>query len=78
MAPKDIIEQDEEFEYVGFWPRLGATIIDSVLLSMVICPLLYTIYGSQYFTDDRFIAGGGDFIVSYVLPAIAIIAFWVY
>ena len=78
MAPKDITEQDEEFEYVGFWPRLGATIIDSVLLSMVIYPLLYTIYGSQYFTDDRFIAGGGDFIVSYVLPAIAIIAFWIY
>jgi uncharacterized RDD family membrane protein YckC len=78
MAPKDITEQNEEFEYVGFWPRLGATIIDSVFLSMIVYPLLYTIYGNQYFTDDRFIAGGGHFLVSYVLPAIAIIAFWVY
>jgi len=78
MAPEDITEQNEEFEYVGFWPRLGATIIDSILLSMIVYPLLYTIYGNQYFTDERFISGGGDFIVSYVLPAIAIIAFWVY
>ena len=78
MAPKDITEQNEEFEYVGFWPRLGATVIDSVFLSMIVYPLLYTIYGNQYFTDDRFIAGGGHFLVSYVLPAIAIIAFWVY
>ena len=78
MAPKDITEQNEEFEYVGFWPRLGATIIDSILLSMIVYPLLYTIYGNQYFTDERFISGGGDFMVSYVLPAIAIIAFWIY
>jgi len=78
MAPEDITEQNEEFEYVGFWPRLGATIIDSILLSMFVYPLLYTIYGNQYFTDERFISGGSDFIVSYVLPAIAIIAFWVY
>ena len=78
MAPKDITEQNEEFEYVGFWPRLGATVIDSVFLSMIVYPLLYTIYGNQYFTDDRFIAGGGHFLVSYVLPAIVIIAFWVY
>ena len=78
MTANDITEQFKEFEYVGFWPRLGATIIDSVLLSMIIYPLLYTIYGNQYFTDDRFIAGGGHFLVSYVVPAIAIIAFWVY
>jgi uncharacterized RDD family membrane protein YckC len=78
MDPKDITEQNEEFEYVGFWPRLGATVIDSILLSMVVYPLLYTIYGNQYFTDDRFIAGGGHFLVGYVLPAIAIIAFWIY
>ena len=78
MAPKDITPQNDDFEYVGFWPRLGATIIDSILLSMIVYPLLYTIYGNQYFTDERFISGGGDFIVSYVLPAIAIIAFWIY
>jgi uncharacterized RDD family membrane protein YckC len=70
--------QDEEFEYVGFLPRLGATIIDSILLSMIIYPLLYTMYGKEYFLGERFIAGSGDFIVSYVLPAIAIIVFWIY
>jgi len=78
MDPTDITAQEEEFEYVGFWPRLGATLIDSVLLSMIVYPLLYTIYGTRHFTDDRFIAGGGHFLVSYVLPAIAIIAFWIY
>jgi uncharacterized RDD family membrane protein YckC len=78
MDTQDITKQDEEFEYVGFCPRLGATIIDSIFLSMIVFPLLYAIYGKDYFASERFIAGGSDFIVSYVLPAIAIIAFWIY
>ena len=32
-------------QYVGFWARIGAALIDSVLLLMIIAPLLYWFYG---------------------------------
>jgi len=68
----------EELEYVGFWLRLGASLIDTVLFSMVIYPVLYALYGQEYFTSEQFIAGAGDFILTHVFPAIAVIVFWIY
>jgi len=72
--------QDEDFEYVGFWARFGAAIIDSIIMMIVIMPLLISIYGWAYFTaDDKpFISGPADFLLSYVLPAAATILFWLY
>jgi uncharacterized RDD family membrane protein YckC len=68
----------EELEYVGFWPRLGASLIDTVLGAMILYPILYALYGREYFASENLVAGGGDFIMTHVLPAIAIIVFWVY
>jgi uncharacterized RDD family membrane protein YckC len=70
--------QSEELEYVGFWPRLGASIIDTILSLVVLYPILYALYGREYFDNEHLIAGGGDFILTHVLPAIAIIIFWIY
>jgi uncharacterized RDD family membrane protein YckC len=75
---RDNMQQTEKLEYVGFLPRLGATIIDSILLAIIIYPLLYAIYGREYFAGGHLIAGVGDFIVNYILPAVAIIVFWIY
>lgn len=70
--------QEQDVEYAGFWVRLGATIIDSLLLVAVTIPLLLSIYGRAYFDPERtgFIAGLADFLISWVLPAIAVILFW--
>jgi uncharacterized RDD family membrane protein YckC len=68
----------EELEYVGFWARLWASIIDTVLSAMVLYPLLYALYGREYFAGEHLIAGTGDFILTHILPAIAIIIFWFY
>lgn len=65
-----------ELEYVGFWARVGAALIDSVLVGLIIWPLLTAVYGSEYWTATDFINGPIDFLVSWVLPAIAVIAFW--
>lgn len=32
-----------ELEYVGFWPRVGATLIDTVLILVLTMPLLNAI-----------------------------------
>ena len=68
----------EDLEYVGFWPRVGASLIDTVLVLAITFPLLTWIYGSDYWVDGQLIKGPADFLISWVLPAIAIVLFWVY
>jgi len=69
--------EDEKLEYVGFWPRVGASLIDTILLGIIIWPLLTAFYGDNYWTDDAFIKGPMDFLLSYILPAVAVIIFWI-
>lgn len=67
-------------EYVGFWARVGAAIIDTILMLIVIAPILTWIYGKDYWleTEMKLIYGPADFLLNWVLPAIAVILFWVY
>ena len=62
--------------YVGFWSRVGATLIDTVLIILVTWPVLYAAYGAAYFTSDEWLLGGVDLLVGWILPVIAVIAFW--
>ena len=67
-------------EYVGFWKRLVAMIIDTMILLVVIVPLAISIYGREYFAraETAGFAGFWDFMLQVVLPAIAVILFWRY
>lgn len=67
-----------ETVYAGFWSRLWASIIDTILLSLVTYPLLISIYGWTYFSDEAVLSGPADFLLSWVLPTIGIILFWIY
>lgn len=69
-----------EPEYVGFWSRTIATVIDSIIVLMVTAPMLLAVYGEEYFLGEevRFVHGFLDFLISYVFPAIVIIIFWIY
>lgn len=71
---------EQELVYAGFWIRTWAAMIDVILLMLIIIPLLVSIYGWSYFDADQtgFIAGPADFLISWVFPAIAVIAFWIY
>ena len=46
---------DIELEYVGFWARVGASIIDTLLLGIVILPVVTAVYGTGYWLDGGFI-----------------------
>ncbi len=65
-------------EYAGFWIRTGAGVIDSILLLIIILPIMTAIYGEAYWDPDIYYFGIWDAIFNYVLPAIAVILFWVY
>ena len=85
---------DQELEYVGFWPRVWASVIDSLLVTVILLPLLTRIFGVEKSADDLLgllsQSGGSlflqllqpdgtvDFLVSWVLPALAVIIFWKY
>ena len=68
----------QETTYAGFWIRTLAHVIDGTLLTLIILPLNLWVYGAEYVTDSKLIAGPFDFVISWVLPAIAIILFWNY
>ncbi len=67
-----------DLEYAGFWVRTGAAIIDTILMLIIILPIMTTIYGMEYWEGESFVLGFWDVIFNYILPAIAVILFWVY
>jgi uncharacterized RDD family membrane protein YckC len=67
-----------DLEYVGFWLRVGAALIDTLLLGAVCWPLVTAIYGSGYWMNTRLIAGPADFLITWVFPAVAVVLFWVF
>ena len=77
----------ENVRYGGFWIRFAAFLIDSILVGMVIAPLLTAIYGTEYWAVSPDALTGSvpamdfrfwDFLLTYVLPALAFILFWIY
>jgi len=65
-----------DFEYAGFWIRLWASVIDSVLVSILILPVLTAVYGPQYWSSGGFVNGPVDFLLSSVAPAVVVLLFW--
>jgi len=68
----------EEVEYAGFWIRVGAAIIDSILVLIIITPLLTAIYGETYLHNELLFNGSWDVLLNYIFPALAVVVFWVY
>lgn len=69
---------NKDIKYGGFWIRLAASMIDSVLMLAIILPIITIFYGPGYFTSTAPIKGPVDFILTWIFPFIAIIIFWRY
>ena len=66
------------FQYAGFWRRFWATLLDSLLLIAISFPILYSIYGADYFLSESTYHGPADIIITYVFPLVATVLFWRY
>ncbi|WP_230414393.1 RDD family protein [Collimonas silvisoli] len=67
---------EPELEYVGFWLRVVASLVDTVLVLLFTIPLMLAFYGSSYWSDTRLIKGPGGFLVEWILPAVLVMVFW--
>jgi uncharacterized RDD family membrane protein YckC len=65
-------------EYVGFWPRFGAAMIDLLLQLAITLPLTYVLYGRVTAPPGQWFMGPGDVLVNLVLPAVIVVAFWIH
>jgi len=80
-APKADLQANDDNsapKYAGFWVRFGATIIDSILMSLIIWPLLFLLDGPQILDPDYTGFSPMGLVIQVVLPIVGVILFWVY
>jgi uncharacterized RDD family membrane protein YckC len=66
-----------QVKYIGFWKRVLATIVDTVILVVVILLIALPFYGADYFQlskEGKTIVF--DFVFQVVMPILAVILFW--
>ena len=71
-------EAPPDVRYAGFWIRVGAALIDTVLITALVLPLLIVVYGTEHLGSRQLVAGTWDVLINWVLPAVVIIVFWIY
>jgi uncharacterized RDD family membrane protein YckC len=59
-------------EYIGFWPRFGAFVVDSVAVMFLVVPLLVSYFGAAW----REAEGVAYQLINWVPPALAVLLFW--
>lgn len=68
-------------DYVGFWPRVLASVVDTLALMLVVAPVMIAIYGIEALqgSGEQFtVLGFWDMIINYVFPTAAVLGFWHY
>lgn len=66
----------ENQEYAGFWIRVAASLIDTIVFLPLIAIPLTLIYGTDYWTSPRSVSGFWDVLIQYVIPIFVVVWFW--
>tara|TARA_R110002072_G_scaffold39365_5_gene113008 strand:- start:257 stop:685 length:429 start_codon:yes stop_codon:yes gene_type:complete len=67
-----------EQQYAGFWIRVIASIIDTILLAIVLLVIVFALYSAGLITDNPEDLGVVGIFLNYVIPPILVIVFWRY
>jgi uncharacterized RDD family membrane protein YckC len=63
-------------EYVGFWPRVIASLLDTLVLMVIAIPLTLLVFGSNW-TEQMEGTSAANILISYVLPLVFVVGFWI-
>ena len=66
----------DDMQYAGFWIRVAAALIDTVVFILVFSVPLTLIYGADYWTSEVLVTGTWDFLLTYIAPIIITVWFW--
>ena len=76
--------------YAGFWIRFWASVIDTFVMFLLMIPIMMVMYNMSskstqisnesmsYSASSYSFEGGENFFASYLIPAILVLAFWLY
>ena len=88
MTSDDQTDNNNGVVYTGFWLRFAAAVIDSIAVTIIIVPLLLIIYQGNLFSFKfdpdidqlihNMIPDFWELIIKYILPAVAIVLFWMF
>jgi len=67
----------EDLQYVGFWARCRATMIDVVLLLMIMLPIAYMMYGNSFLEKSSEFNMVNN-LINYILPFVVVLLWWHY
>src|SRR5690242_19731021 len=70
------MNEQPSLEYVGFWARVVAALIDTAALLIVTLPLTYVFYGQMRPSGESMVQGPMDIIINWLLPAAVVIWLW--
>ena len=65
-----------EFEYVGFWRRSWASVLDAAFLIVVVVPLALVIFGTGSLETAIHTTGILEFLGAWIFPALLLFALW--
>ncbi len=66
----------EALRYAGFWSRVGATLIDGIIMAVGIIFLFIAAFGVESLRSPELLPGKVNFLINWVLPAIYTFGFW--
>ena len=64
----------DDVQYVGFWARLVASLVDLVGIMFVVVPVTVFLIGDGW----AYAQGSAAFFINWVVPGAAYVAFWVF
>lgn len=64
--------------YVGFWARVLAAMVDSLLLALVLVPVVLLLFWDQLMASEGQLEGTANLVFNYLIPILIVLAFWVY
>ena len=69
---------NQQPEYIGFWLRVAAAFIDTAAITLIVLPVLLFIFSDALPIHDSKLLFTIYSLITYGLPIVAIILFWIY